>query len=82
MHQLLADKKLVPKLLHLDKIVGGWFADVMDFIEGIHIDTETAAMNDHVKKQLGQTLEVLKSHKFVHSDLQTPNVLLISTFTV
>ena len=51
MHRLLVDKKLAPKLLHLDKIAGGWFVVIMDFVEGTHIDAETAATNDHVKNE-------------------------------
>ena len=76
-HRALASQEMAPTVHHIEPLPGGWFAVIMDYVEGktsfnsILSESEAAKL-ESFKAELAKTL---REKKFVHGDLRPQNII-------
>ena len=75
-HRLLASDGFAPKLINCHSLPGGWYAVVMDKLEG-HSITETTDVSDKVKQSLRKAVNLMHEKNYVHGDLRPQNMLIV-----
>jgi serine/threonine protein kinase len=75
-HKLLGDSGFAPKLVCCQSLPGGWYAVVMEKLDGKHIDTDS--INDRVKQSLKGAVNLMHEKNYVHGDLRSQNILIVN----
>ena len=73
-HRFLADRFLAPRLHMCQRLSGGWYAIVMDKVQGTPIHS---SVEEPVMKSLEDAVRTLHENGYVHGDLHPPNILVV-----
>ena len=73
-HRFLAAKQLAPRLISCEKLLGGWYAVVMEKIEGSRLEL---TVDEPVKKSLEEAVKTMHEEGYVHGDLRRQNILVV-----
>ena len=77
-HKLLGDSGFVPKLICCQPLPGGWYAVVMEKLDGEHVAIDTDSISDGVKQSLKRDVDLMHEKNYVHGDLQPQNILIMN----
>ncbi|KAF9262767.1 hypothetical protein L218DRAFT_1077693 [Marasmius fiardii PR-910] len=83
-HKLLADQGLAPRLLHCEKVAGGWYMVVMEYLDKAQNAYKYLLGQPYQERFLPQTaysniksaLEVLHQNNIVFGDVRLQNVMV------
>ena len=75
-HKCLADAGFAPKLIDCCLLPGGWYAVVMEKLNGHSIFTTTVSESD-IKRSLRTAVELMHGNNYVHGDLRPQNFLIV-----
>ena len=73
-HIFLATHGFAPKLISCHLLPGGWYAVVMEKLEGCSITTD---VSENVKQSLRKVGNLLQENNYVHGDLRPQNLLIM-----
>ena len=75
-HKYLAEAGFAPKLIQCDLLPGGWYAVVMEKLNGDSILT-TAVSECDIKHSLRAAVDLMHRKNYVHGDLRPQNLLIV-----
>ena len=75
-HNLLGCSGFAPKLFCCEPLPGGWYAVVMEKLDGEHIETDS--INDGVKQSLKRAVDLMHEKNYVHGDLRSQNIFIVN----
>ncbi|KAG8909993.1 hypothetical protein FRC00_009054 [Tulasnella sp. 408] len=76
-HALLAEKGLAPQILHYEVLENGWAVVVMDFVDGLDLDSAGVwVVPSGTLEDVQEALRVLHKENLVFGDLRRPNIIV------
>ena len=76
-HLVCANLDIAPKLFGFEKVLGGWFMIVMEYLNGYQEISEKPSAQ--IQQQIHIAMQKMHQEGYVHGDLHHPNILTKTT---